>query len=60
VLCPLLSKCKEKVDLEKYLNVCSNMREDAYKQCPTYQKISSEKKTPSKWSQTLTPTLSTI
>jgi len=59
MLCPLLSKCQEKVDLETYLKVCSNMSEDAYKKCPTYQKIASEQKTPSEWSRTLSPTPTT-
>jgi len=59
MLCPLLSKCQEKVNLEKYLKVCSNMSEDAYKQCPTYQRLAAEQKTPSEWSRLLSPVPST-
>jgi len=56
MICPLIGICKEKVDLEHYRNVCSNITEDAYKNCPHYQKLTSTPKTPSEWSKIILPT----
>ena len=50
MICPFITKCKEKVDFEHFRNVCMNITEDKYKECPIYQKLTSEKKTPSEWS----------
>lgn len=54
MICPLISRCNEKVTLEKYIKVCSNVSEDAFLQCPAYQRLSKEEKTPAEWSRTLT------
>lgn len=56
MLCPLLSICKKQVDLEMYINICSNVAKDAYKECDEYKKVASTLKTPSTWSSLLTIT----
>lgn len=53
MLCPLLGKCKAKVDIEKYKNVCSNITEDAYKKCEEYVKLAGGTKTPLQWQELL-------
>jgi len=47
--CPFLGKCKQKVSLEFYIDVCSNALEDKYKTCPTYKQLTVEQKTPDEW-----------
>lgn len=56
VICPLISTCKVKVEMEKYLKTCSNLTEDAYKKCTEYINQVKELKTPLEWSRILTPT----
>lgn len=52
--CPLLSRCASKVDLDKYLKVCSNLTQDAFKDCPDYKRASQELKTPLEWDRLFT------
>jgi len=56
MICPLMTICKAKITLDQYVNVCANIRADAYKECPEYKKMSSEQKTPLDWSKTVTLT----
>jgi hypothetical protein len=55
MICPLVGKCSEKVKFEQYLNICTNMTEDAYKTCPVYKKYAERLETPSVWRTILTP-----
>ncbi|MEM2446524.1 MAG: hypothetical protein QW734_07685 [Candidatus Bathyarchaeia archaeon] len=57
--CPLLSRCSEKVNMEKFNDVCSNLIEDAYRKCDTYKKASGELKTPKEWENFFTAALKT-
>ncbi|MEM1538752.1 MAG: hypothetical protein QXL29_08165 [Zestosphaera sp.] len=52
--CPLIGRCNEKVDMEKYNNVCANLIEDAYKKCNAYKTASSQLKTPKEWEEFFT------
>ena len=56
--CPLIRKCNEKVDYKKYVEVCSNIREDAYLKCETFKQMTSGTKKPIDWDSLfgLTPT----
>jgi hypothetical protein len=60
MICPLISTCKAKVDADKYLNVCSNISVDAYKNCDEYKKQTMEAKTPSDWAKLFAPGLPTV
>jgi len=60
MICPLIGTCKVKVDIDKFLNICSNINVDAYKNCDEYKKCTTELKTPSDWAKLLTPGLPTI
>jgi hypothetical protein len=53
MLCPLLSKCKAKVGVKKFREVCSNITEDAYEKCEEYAKLAGGAKTPLEWSELL-------
>jgi len=53
MLCPIISICKHKINLDTYMKVCANPTEDAYKNCEIFKKIGGEMKTPTEWSQTL-------
>jgi hypothetical protein len=53
-ICPFIGRCKEKVTIDKYMSTCTNITEDAYKKCPTYQQMTAEAKTPEEWRQLLT------
>jgi len=56
MICPLLRKCEAQVSIEHYQNICSNIPEDAYKECDHYKKQASGTKTPLNWQQLLLPT----
>jgi hypothetical protein len=60
MICPLISVCKAKVDADKYLNVCSNISVDAYKNCDEYKKLTMEAKSPTEWARLFTPGLPTV
>jgi len=60
MICPLISTCKAKVDADKYLNVCSNISVDAYKNCDEYKKLTMEAKSPAEWARLFTPGLPTV
>jgi len=53
MICPCIAMCREKVTVEHYSNICSNMVRDAYKDCPIYQRIVKEVRTPSEWAVSL-------
>ena len=55
MICPLISRCKVKVDSEKFLNVCSNVSVDAYKNCDEYKRLTAEARTPSEWAKLFMP-----
>ena len=52
-MCPLISRCSRKVDIDTFRNVCSNVAADEYKNCPEFQKIASTPRTPSEWTSLL-------
>jgi len=52
-ICPFITKCSAKVSVDQYVKICSNVTADAYKDCPVYQKIASEQRTPTEWSKLL-------
>jgi hypothetical protein len=56
MLCPLLGRCKAKVSVDHYRNVCSNLTEDAFKKCEHWLKTVGTEKTPAEWSQIFAPT----
>jgi len=51
MICPLIGICKKKVDLDHYREVCSNVTEDKYKECPHYKELTATPKKPSEWSK---------
>jgi len=55
MICPLHGACKAKVDFEHYREYCINVGEDKYKECPHYQKVASEKRTPAEWAELTRP-----
>jgi len=57
MLCPLLARCQSRVSLDAYTKVCAHPTEDAYKNCDTYRRISTETKVPAEWSRFLASTL---
>jgi len=50
MVCPFIAKCSAKVDIDKYTRMCASVREEAYKDCDVYQKLTREPKTPMEWS----------
>jgi len=55
MICPLIGTCKAKVDAEKYLRVCTNVSEDAYKDCEIYKSTIAGVKTPAEWGKVFAP-----
>jgi len=53
MICPLIMVCSRKVDIDTYINVCTNVKYAAYKSCDEYVKISKEAKTPADWNRML-------
>ncbi|MEM2196422.1 MAG: hypothetical protein QXH10_09255 [Ignisphaera sp.] len=51
MICPLLGRCTEKVTYDKYVNICSNIARDAFKECDVWRKLTAEAKTPGEWSR---------
>jgi hypothetical protein len=48
-VCPFIGKCKQKVTIDFYSNVCTNVTEDKYKECPFFKQLTAEPKTPEEW-----------
>jgi len=59
MICPLIGRCRVKVDAEKFFNMCSNLNIDAYKNCDEYKRQTAEAKTPSEWARLFMPGLPT-
>jgi len=59
MICPFIGTCKQKVTIEHYSGVCTNMMKDAYKECQEYKRLTAEPRTPSEWGRLLTTTPST-
>lgn len=53
MICPIISRCQQKVNFEYYTNYCSNINEDAYKKCQYYQSFIQTSKLPSEWGEYL-------
>jgi len=56
MICPLLRTCTQKVSLEHYKEKCTNLTEDKFKECSTYQKLAGGEKTPLEWQKLLAST----
>jgi len=55
MICPLLGKCNEQVSAEKYLNVCNNLTENAFLNCPKYKELTSGARPPREWQKVFSP-----
>jgi hypothetical protein len=53
MICPCITICREKITIEQYASVCANLAKDAFRDCPVYQKLVKEAKTPSEWARSL-------
>ncbi|MCS7387167.1 MAG: hypothetical protein NDF55_10660 [archaeon GB-1867-005] len=57
MVCPLIARCKKKVDYETYREFCINIQEEKYKECDEYKKVMGVKRTPLEWNEFLGLTL---
>jgi hypothetical protein len=55
MICPLYSAgtCKAKIDLDHFLKYCSNITEDAYKNCQFFKEQAGGARSPAEWGRLL-------
>lgn len=56
MICPLIGKCNEQVDFDKYQNTCANLTKNAFLECPKYKQFSSTLRTPREWQKVMSTT----
>lgn len=54
MICPIISRCSQQVDLNHYLHYCSHPTEENYRKCQYFISLQQQKKTPSEWSEAVT------
>jgi len=55
VPCPLLGRCKKKVDFDHYQKFCSATLEENWRKCEEFVRLTSGQKTPAEWSRAVSP-----
>jgi len=53
MVCPLINRCKKEVTLDHFLNTCVGSTPDAYKACPHYQEMATQRKPAKEWAKEL-------
>jgi hypothetical protein len=55
MICPLYSSgtCRAKIDIDHFLKYCSNITEDAYKNCQYFKQQTEGPRTPAEWGRLL-------
>jgi len=53
--CPLLGRCRKRVDFDTYTNYCSSTLEEKWRECDEFKRLTSGERTPSEWSSVLSP-----
>ena len=55
VPCPLLGRCKKKVDFDHYQKFCSATLEEYWRECDEFKRLTSGERTPAEWSGIVSP-----
>ena len=53
--CPLLGRCKRRVDFEYYQKYCSATLEEKWRECEEFVRVTSGQRTPAEWSSIMSP-----